>query len=170
MRSCTCVFIISSCSCVRDRLLMGCGWQAAERGRASAEEELRKERAARKQQDEKVRDLEQRVRSLQTQTSPPAMSGTPEKRKLDLLEKQVAQLKQDKQREEMRRLEAESTLKSVERRANELHSQVRWKLFCGRVVSTPFYFCKFGRRGLFWGLLLLLYGCCDRPTDVSIDP
>ena len=104
---------------------MGCGWQAAERGRASAEEELRKERAARKQQDEKVRDLEQRVRSLQTQTSPPAMSGTPEKRKLDLLEKQVAQLKQDKQREEMRRLEAESTLKSVERRANELHSQVR---------------------------------------------
>ena len=139
MRSCTRVFIFSSCSCVRDRLLMGCGWQAAERGRASAEEELRKERAARKQQDEKVRDLEQRVRSLQTQTSPPAMSGTPEKRKLDLLEKQVAQLKQDKQREEMRRLEAESTLKSVERRANELHSQVRSKLFRGRVVYAHLF-------------------------------
>jgi hypothetical protein len=137
-------------------VLMGCGWQAAERGRTSAEEELRKERAARKQQDEKIRDLEQRVRSLQTQT-PSAMSGSPDKRKLDLLEKQVTQLKQDKQREEMRRLEAENSLKLVERRANELHSQVRSNLFRGRVVSAHlFYFCKFGRSGLFLGLWLFL--------------
>lgn len=152
---------------------MWCGWQAAERGRASAEEELRKERAARKQQDEKVRDLEQRVRSLQTQTSPTAMSGTPDKRKLDLLEKQVAQLKQDKQREEMRRLEAESTLKSVERRANELQSQVRSKLrnyFVAGLSLHTFLLLPISSQRTVLGLWLLLYSCCGRPSDVSINP
>ena len=40
------------------------------------------------------------------------------------LEERVAQLRLENAREEMRRLEAESTLKSVERRANELQSQM----------------------------------------------
>ena len=107
--------------------------QAAERERANLEEELRKERAARKQHDEKMRELEQRVRASQASSS--AMSASPDKRKLELLEKQVAQLRQDKQREEMRRLEAESTLKSVERRANELQSQVYLSMFAQGVQN-----------------------------------
>ena len=97
-------------------------WQAAERERANLEEELRKERAARKQHDEKMRELEQRVRASQASSS--AMSASPDKRKLELLEKQVAQLRQDKQREEMRRLEAESTLKSVEREKSSQKMQM----------------------------------------------
>jgi hypothetical protein len=100
---------------------------AMDRERATVDEELRKERIARKQQDDKIRDLETR----RSPAASPSSSGygaggaSPDKRKMDLLEKQVQQLKQDKQREEMRRLEAESTLKSVERRANDLQYQVR---------------------------------------------
>lgn len=93
------------------------------------EEELRKERAARKQQDDKIRDLEQRARSM-PQLSSSFGGGSPNK--IEVLEKQIAQVKQDKQREEMRRLEAESTLKTVERKANDLQLQVGhvFILFC----------------------------------------
>ena len=97
--------------------------QAMERERAGADEELRKERVIRKQQDEKMRDMDQRARSAGSQ-----LAGSPDKRKVDMLEKQVAQLKQEKQREEMRRLEAESTLKTVERRAHDLESQLESQL------------------------------------------
>ena len=93
------------------------------------EEELRKERGARKQQDDKIRDLEQRARSM-PQLSSSFGGGSPNK--IEVLEKQIAQVKQDKQREEMRRLEAESTLKTVERKANDLQLQVGhvFTLFC----------------------------------------
>lgn len=96
------------------------GVQAMEHERAGVDEELRKERGVRKQQDDKIRDLEQRARSAGSQP----LAGSPDKRKVDLLEKQVAQLKQDKQREEMCRLEAESALKTVERRGHELEGQL----------------------------------------------
>jgi hypothetical protein len=97
-----------------------------DRERAGVDEELLRERAARKQQDDKLRDLDSQLRGASSfqQQSYNAGSGSPEKRKVEALEKQVAQLKQDKQREEMQRLEAESTLKTVERRANELQNQV----------------------------------------------
>ncbi len=93
------------------------------------EEELRKERAARKQQEDKIRDLEQRARSM-PQLSSSFGGGSPNK--IEVLEKQLAQVKQDRQREEMRRLEAESTLKTVERKANDLQLQVGhvFTLFC----------------------------------------
>lgn len=125
--------------------------QALERERLAAEEELRKERAARKQQDERIRELEQRLRAAPN--GPPSSSygssstGSPDKRKLDLFEKQVAQLKQDKQREEMRRLEAESTLKSVERRANELQHQVPPNIH----NTTPFQYLVISFTLGFWG-------------------
>ena len=51
------------------------------------------------------------------------------------LEERVAQLRLDKHREEMRRLEAESTLQSVERRANELQSQVCLSMFAQGVQN-----------------------------------
>lgn len=108
---------------------------AMDRERAQIDDDLRRERLARKQQDDKIRDLETR----RSPASSPSSSGygaggaSPETRKIDLLEKQVQQLKQDKQREEMRRLEAESTLKSVERRANDLQYQVGAVCVRGRV-------------------------------------
>ena len=100
-----------------------------DRERAGVDEELRKERNARKLLEERTRDLEQSSRSSSATLSFPqsssVTSGTSgDQRKIDLLEKQVSQLKQDRQREEMRRLEAETTLKTVERRANDLHNQV----------------------------------------------
>ena len=97
-----------------------------DRERASVEDELLKERAARKQQDESIRDLESHARSSSSLQQSPYNAGpsSPDKRRVEGLEKQVAQLKQDKQREEMQRLEAESTLKAVERRANDLQHQV----------------------------------------------
>lgn len=100
--------------------------QAMDRERASLEDELLKERAARKQQDESMRNLESQARSSSSLQQSPYNAGpsSPDKRKVEVLEKQVAQLKQDKQREEMQRLEAESTLKAVERRANDLQHQV----------------------------------------------
>lgn len=97
-----------------------------DRERASVEDELLKERAARKQQEDKMRDLEVQARGSSSVQQSLYNSGvsSPEKRRVEALEKHVAQLKQDKQREEMQRLEAESTLKTVERRANDLQLQV----------------------------------------------
>ena len=94
--------------------------------RAKLDGELRKERSARRLQDDKIRDLEQLARSstMPSKSSPGPGSNAAEKRKMDLLEKQVTQLKQDRQREEMRRVEAESALKTVERRAHDFQNQL----------------------------------------------
>ena len=57
-----------------------------------------------------------------------AQLSSPDKRRVELLEKQIFQLKQEKQMEEMKRLEAESALKVMERRVQDLMQQQQHKV------------------------------------------
>eukprot|EP00288_Rhodomonas_lens_P020448 CAMPEP_0177691916 /NCGR_PEP_ID=MMETSP0484_2-20121128/1568_1 /TAXON_ID=354590 /ORGANISM="Rhodomonas lens, Strain RHODO" /LENGTH=714 /DNA_ID=CAMNT_0019202585 /DNA_START=158 /DNA_END=2299 /DNA_ORIENTATION=+ len=98
---------------------------AAERDRKSVEEELSGEQRRRKELEQRVMSLEESLRTggsmSSLQSAPQPVGGLPPdvKRKLDMLEKQVTNLKQEKQIEEMKRLEAESAYKALERRTNE---------------------------------------------------
>jgi hypothetical protein len=84
---------------------------AAERERKSVEEELAAEQRRRKTLEERIISLEDNMRlppSSLSSSSPPSASmavSSELKRKVEMLEKQVASLKQEKQIEEMKRLE-----------------------------------------------------------------
>jgi len=94
--------------------------EAAERDKKQAEDELSKSAPANPQSPSSGAPTVSVVGGL-------SGASSPEKRRLELLEKQIFQLKQEKQVEEMKRLEAESALKVMERRVGELLQQQQQK-------------------------------------------